>query len=109
MNLLDCGIDHMGDRFHALQIPPLSDLSVLNYREWPYGDNALAAYGKEEVQRLVQHFAPVLTKEEVDCAPWVWSTFKHHMSKLRTSDPKQVYRDPLLLPPVDFKTLPTSH
>ena len=103
MNLLDCGIDHMGDRFRALQIPPLSDFSVLNYRAWPYDTAALAAFGNEQVQRLVQHFAPVLTKEEVEGAAWVWPAFKYHMSKQRTSDPKQVYRDLLLLPPVDLK------
>ena len=97
--MLSFAIDHLDSRFSALQKPPLSDFAVLNYSKWPYENKDLAAFGNEEVGRLVQHFAPVLTEKEVDAIPMQWMNFKHHLIPLRISDPKVVYRDLLVQQP----------
>ena len=99
IDLLDSGIEYIDSRFSALQAPPLSDFSVLDYRQWPYHREELVHYGKPSIQRLVQQFAPVLTAEAVDSAPREWLYFKLIVSKLRTSCPRDVYRDMLILPP----------
>ena len=97
--MLDSATDHINSRFRVLQMPPLSDFAVLNYIKWPYKKKELAAYGNEEVGRLVHHFAPVLTEKEVDAIPMQWMNFKNHLLPLRTSDPKVVYQDLLVLQP----------
>ena len=99
LKLLSSAIDHLDCRFSALQKPPLSDFAVLNYSKWPYEKTKLAAFGNEEIGRLVQHFSPVLTEKEVDAIPMQWMNFKNHLLQLRTSDPKVVYRDLLVLQP----------
>ena len=99
IGLLDSGIEYIDSRFSALQAPPLSDFSVLDYRQWPYHREELVHYGKPSIQRPVQQFAPVLTAEEVYPASREWLDFKLIVSKLRTSCPRDVYRDMLILPP----------
>merc|ERR1711888_497380 len=85
LKLLSSAIDHLDCRFSALQKPPLSDFALLNYSKWPYGKKDLAAFGNEEIGRLVQHFSPVLTEKEVDAIPMQWMKFKNPLLQLRTS------------------------
>ena len=101
--LLGSAIEHIDCRFSAVQESPLSDFTVLNYREWPYGDKELSNYGKEKVTSLVKQFAPLLTEEEVNAIPMQWLYFKLHVSKQRNTDPKVLYRDLLLQQPKNFR------
>ena len=52
-----------------------------------------------------QQQSPQLTDEEVEGAPLEWQTFKQHVSKLRLSDIRTVYRDLLLQPPGKMKNI----
>ena len=97
--LLDCAIDHIDTRLAALQRSPLKDFTVFNYREWPDNNKDLAAYGKGQIQSILQQFASVLTEEELEAAPMEWMNFKLAVSKQRTSDPIDVYGNLLALPP----------
>ena len=101
--LITAAIDFMDKRFVNLQKPPLADFKVFNFTQWPYDRAQLVKYGVEEVQRLVEHFAPLLTEEEVDAALEEWLVFKLHVSNLRTTDLRTVYRDLLIQPPVTMK------
>ena len=102
MDMLNSAIDSIDTRFSGLQTPPLSDFVVFNYTLWPYDVKELTAFGKDNVQRLVKHFAPLLSEEEINTIPRDWLAFKMHIRKLRTSDPKEVFRDLLQLPPKNF-------
>ena len=97
----------MDKRFSALQKSPLSDFSVLNYKTWPPKNNAeeFMNYGKVEVEWLIDHFAPVLSAEEVANAPRAWLAFKLHIDRLRTSCQKQVFKNLLLCPPDNLKSI----
>ena len=97
--ILDSAIEQIDERFSGLQKPPLSDFAVLNFTQWPYDLKELAIFGKEKVANLVQQFAPLLSKEEVDAIPREWQDFKLHVRHLRTSDPKAVFKDLLIRPP----------
>ena len=102
-DLITAAIDFIDARFKVLQEPPLSDFIVFNFMQWPYDQTKLLAYGVDEIQRLVDHFAPLLTEEEVEAALGDWADFKLHVCRFRTSDPKTVYRDLLIQPPVTMK------
>ena len=54
------------------------------------------------MQSLVKQFAPLLSEEDINAIPRDWLAFKMHVRKLRTSDPKEVFRDLLQLPPKNF-------
>ena len=101
-DMLDSAIKNIDTRFSGLQKPPLSDFAVLNYGRWPYGLKDLAAFGKVEILNLVEHFAPLLSEEEVEAIPREWQDFKLHVHHLRTSDPKAVFRDLLVRPPTSM-------
>ena len=103
LRIIDSAIDQIDSRFKALQQSPLSDFSVLDYRQWPHDKIKLASHGIVNVEHLVQHFAPVLTEDEVRNIPKEFASFKVYASKLRTSQPDMVFRDLLLLPPESFK------
>ena len=60
-------------------------------------------YDKEEITNLIQRFAPVLTEEEVNCIPSEFSSFKVYVSKLRSSEPRAVFKEMLLQPPKNCK------
>ena len=63
---------------------------------------------KHLLNRLVNHFAPILTKEEVAAAPaaWTaWRAFKIHVDQLRTTSPKEVFKNLLLAPPQSLKCI----
>ena len=62
-------------------------------------------HGKEELVRLVNHFAPILTKEEVAAAPGAWTAFKIHVDQLRTTSPKEVFKNLLLGSPQRLKCI----
>ena len=52
---------------------------------------------------MLDHFVPILTDEELEAALDEWLNFKLHVSRMRTSDLKKVYRDLLIQPPVAMK------
>ena len=102
-DLTTVAVDFMDARFKTLQQPPISDFYVLNPMLWPYDRMQLVTYGVDEIQRLVNHFAPVLTEDELQAAPQEWLSFKLHVCHQRTADLKTVYRDLLIQPPVAMK------
>ena len=104
-NLITAAIDFMDKRFSALQQTPLNDFKILDFSQWPYEQAKLLSYGVNEVQRLVDHYSQLLTDEEVEGAPLEWQTFKQHVSKLRSSDIRTVYRDLLLQAPGKIKNI----
>ena len=97
--ILDSAIEQIDERFSGPQKPPLSDFAVLNYTLWPYDSKELTSFGKEKVMNLVQQFAPLLSKDEVEAIPGEWRAFKMHVRHLRTSEPKAVFRDLLISQP----------
>ena len=99
IRLVTSAIDNIDSRFRALQNLPLSAFTVLDYRQWPYDRKELASFGTNEIKCLVQHFTPMLSEEDVDAVPREWLDFKLHIIKLRTYEPKSVYKDLLLGPP----------
>ena len=100
--LVTAAIDFMDARFKPLQTPPYSDFKVFNFMQWPYDKVELVSYGMVEVNRLIQHFTPVLTEEEIESALHEWLAFKIHVSNLRHTQLRIVYRD-LMNPPVSMK------
>ena len=80
-------------------IDPLSTFTVLDYKQWPYDRKELASYGTDEIKCLLQHFTPMLSEEDVDAVPREWLDFKLQVVKLRSSEPKSVYKDLLMAPP----------
>ena len=102
-DMLDLAIDFIDSRFSGLQNPPLSDFAIFNFTHWPYDVTELTTFGKENLERLITQFAPLLSEEEVDAIPREWLAFKMHVRKLRTSNPLFVFRDLVRLPPTDFK------
>ena len=100
--MLDSAITNIDQRFSGLQKPPLSDFAVMNYTLWPYDLKELATFGKEKIKNLVEQFAPLLSKDEVEAIPMEWQYFKMHVHHLRTSDPKAVFRDLLVRSPMSM-------
>ena len=78
-------MDQIGSRFKALQMSPLSDFSVLDYRTWPIETRDLASHGSVNIDNLVQHVAPVITKEGIISIPKEFPAFKVHVHKLQTA------------------------
>ena len=105
IRLVTSAIDHMDSRFGVLQNLPLSAFTVLNYKQWPYDRKELVSYGMDEIKCLVQHFTPMLSEEDVDAVPREWLDFKLHVIKLRSSEPKSVYKDFLMAPPHHIRHL----
>ena len=103
IRISDSAINQIDSRFKVLQQSPITDFAVLDYRQWPHETSELAVYGKEQIENLVRHFAPVLTEEEVEGVVKEFTSFKVHVTKLRTSSPKMVFRDMLLMPPESCK------
>ena len=103
VTILDTAMTQIDKRFNALQVSPLSDFSVLDYRLWPLDTKELASYGNKNIDNLIQHFAAVLTKEEVRLIPREFPAFKIHAVKLRTSKPDMFYRNILKENPESFK------
>ena len=103
LSMIDSAVEQIDSRFMALQQSPLTDFSVLDYRQWPHDKIELASYGTKNVEHLVQHFASVLTEVEVRNIPKEFASFKIYASKLRTSQPDMVFRDLLLMPPQSFQ------
>ena len=66
IRIIDSAINQIDARFKVLQQSPITDFAVLDYRQWPHETSELAVYGKEHIENLVKHFAPVLTEEEVE-------------------------------------------
>ena len=102
-DLATAAVNFMDARFKPLQRPPYSDFRIFNFIQWPYDQVHLYSYGIEEVQRLVNHFAPLLTEEEVEGALNEWLNFKLHVRHLRQEELRVVYRDLLIQPPVTMK------
>ena len=102
-NLVDFAISHIDTRFKALHNPPLSDFAVLDYTQWPLDKKELSSYGVENIKRLVHHFTPVLTQDEVAKAPLEWYLFKHQVCNQRNSSQKDVYKSLLLHEAPKFK------
>ena len=103
IDLATAAVNFMDARFKPLQTSPYSDFKVFNFMQWPYDQVHLCSYGVDEVQRLVDHFAPLLTKEEKDLAVNEWLNFKLHVRHLRKEELRVVYRDLLIQPPVTMK------
>ena len=101
--ILDNAVTQIDKRFKALQVSPLSDFSVLDYKSWPLDTKELASYGNKNVNNLVQHFAAVLTKEEMRLIPREFPAFKIYAVKLRSSKPDMFYRHILKEKPESFK------
>ena len=71
--------------------------------QWPYDQAHLCSYGVDEVQCLVDHFAPLLTEEEKELAVNEWLNFKLHVRHLRQEELRVVYRDLLIQQPLSMK------
>ena len=65
VQMLDSTMDQIGSRFKEIEMSPHSDISVLDYRTWPIETKDLALHGSVNIDNIVQHFAPVLTIEEI--------------------------------------------
>ena len=59
-------INYLEKRFSNLSSPPLSHFTVFDYRNFPVQRGERAGYGNEEVQRLVDYFAQLLSQEKMD-------------------------------------------
>ena len=84
-------INYLEKRFASLSSPPLSDFTVFDYRNFPVQRGEIAAYGNEEVQRLVDYFAPLLYQEEKDGAVKEWQELKSFLATQRALKPSDVY------------------
>ena len=85
VQMLDVTMDQIGSRFKAIEMSPHSDISVLDYRTWPIETKDLALHGSVNIDNLVQHFAPVLTKEEIISILKEFPAFKVYVHKLQTT------------------------
>ena len=103
IKIIDSAVSQIDARFKVFQQSPITDFAVLDYRQWPHEICELAVYGRKQIENLVKHFAPVLTEEEVEGVVKEFTSFKVHVTKLRTSSPKIVFRDLLLMPPESCK------
>lgn len=84
-------INYLEKRFASLSSPPLSDFTVFDYRNFPVQRGERASYGNEEVQRLVDYFAPLLSQEEKDGAVKEWQELKSFLATQRALKPNDVY------------------
>ena len=84
-------INYLEKRFASLSSPPLSDFTVFDYRNFPVQRGERSSYGNEEVQWLVDYFAPLLSQEEKDGAVKEWQELKSFLATQRALKPNDVY------------------
>ena len=84
-------INYVVKRFASLSSPPLSDFTVFDCRNFPVQRGERAGYGNEEVQRLVDCFAPLLSQDEKDGAVKEWQELKSFLATQRALKPNDEY------------------
>jgi len=73
-------------RFENFKQEPLSFFNVLDFNQWPVEKEELAAFGKDDLRKLVEYFSHCLPVENQQLIRDQFTELKAHLIKCRSKD-----------------------
>ena len=91
--IIEDTVMYLDKRFDNFNKKPLSCFEIFDISHLPYDREALAVYGDKEIEDLLEHFAAVLTEEEITEIPDEWPDLKSWMTAHRGGSLLDLYID----------------